>query len=193
VYRDARTAALSADSGRAVGRVVRDGARLGVDVEGQANGGNQKVLLTLPTGGTAEVLTVGDGYWLGGDAKFWTHQLGDAAAARAMRGRYASITESDATELGSFTLRTLLTDTFALPDVAALESDTDAAAQTDVDGRPVYVLGRPGGARLWVAADGSGTLLRVVGPKSERSDLTFSQWGHATTFAEPPPAKVVRG
>lgn len=186
VYRAARTASLSAESGRAVGTVTSDGTRLRIDLEGTADGGNQTVFITTPAGGTAEVRTVGDGYWVGGDEAHWTEITGDAKSAKALVGRYAPVAETDATELGSFTLRSILTDAFTWPDLALLESDTGEAPLTEVDGRPAYVLGQRGGARLWVAADGSGTLLRLVGPKSEPTDLTFSKWGRATTFTEPP-------
>ena len=53
VYRDARTAALSAESGHAVGTVSRNGATVRIDLEGQANGSNQKVLITTPKAGVA--------------------------------------------------------------------------------------------------------------------------------------------
>jgi hypothetical protein len=191
VFRATRTASLSAESGHAKGTVTRDGAVLGIDVEGLANGTNQTVFITTPAGGTAEVLTVGDGYWVGGDEAHWAEITGDAKTAKTLVGKYAPITESDATELGSFTLRSILTDAFAQPDLALLESDTGAATETEVAGRPAYLLGAPAGARLWVTADGSGTLLRVVGPKSDPSDLTFSEWSRAATFAEPPPDRLV--
>ncbi len=74
-----------------------------------------------------------------------------------------------------------------------LESDSGAATETEVDGRPAYLLGEEGGARMWVAADGSATLLRVVGPKSEPSDLVFTDWGRVTTFTEPPSRQDRRG
>lgn len=191
VYRDARTAALSAESGHAVGTVTSDGTKLRIDLEGQANGSNQTVFITTPQGGIAEVLTVGTDYWVGGDEAHWADITGNAKAAKALVGKYAAVTKSDATELGSFTLRSILTDAFAQPDLAALESDTRAAAETEVDGRPAYLLGAKGGTRMWVAADGSGTLLRYVGPKREPADLTFSDWGRATTFTQPPPDRVV--
>lgn len=191
VFRDARTAALSAESGHVTGKVTREGAELGIDVEGRANGSNQTVFITTPKGGTAEVLTVGDGWWVGGDEAHWAEITGDPKAAAALVGKYASVTESDATELGSFTLRTILTDAFEQPDIAVLESDTGPATETELDGRPAYLLGAPGGARIWVAADGSGNLLRLVGPKSDPSDLTFTDWGRARTFTEPPPDEVV--
>jgi hypothetical protein len=191
VFRDARTASLSAESGHAKGTVTRDGATLGIDVEGRANGANQTVFITTPKGGTAEVLTVGDGYWVGGDEAHWADITGDAKAAKALVGKYAPVSQTDATELGSFTLRRLLTDTFSLPELTRLESDTGAAREVEVDGRPAYVLGKEGGPQLWVAADGSGTLLRAVGPASAPSDLTYSDWGRARTFTQPAPADLV--
>lgn len=191
VFRAARTAALSAASGHARGTQTREGRRLHIDVEGVANGSNQTVFITTPQGGTSEVLTVGNGYWLGGDEAFWVEQTGDAAAGKGMVGKYVPITESDATELGTFTLRGILTEKFSLPEFAAFESDTAPVQETSVGGRPAYVLGTPGGARMWVAADGSGTLLRAVGPKSAPSDISFSGWDRARTFGPPPPSKVV--
>jgi hypothetical protein len=191
VFRATRTDSLAAQSGHAVGIVTGDGKRLGIDVSGLANGSNQKVFLTTPDGGTAEVLTIGDDYWIGGDEAYWAEATGDAATAAAFVGKYAPITESDATELGSFTLRTILTDLFGLPELALLESNTGPATVTEVDGRPAYLLGAKGGPRLWVAADGSGTLLRAVGAKSEPLDLSFSDWDRAGTFTEPPPSKVI--
>ena len=191
VFRSTRTDSLAAQSGHAVGTMTREGKRLGIDVSGLANGSNQKVFITTPDGGTAEVLTIGDDYWIGGDDAYWLEATGDAKTAATLVGKYAPITESDASELGSFTLRTILTDLFGLPDLALLESNTGPASVTEVDGRPAYLLGGKGGPRLWVAADGSGTLLRAVGAKSEPLDLSFSEWDRAGTFTEPPPSKVI--
>ena len=190
VYRTARTAALSAASGHAEGSQTREGRTLEIDVEGVANGSNQTVFITTDKG-TAEVLTVGDKYWLGGDKAFWVEQTGDAAAGAGMVGKYVPITESDATELGSFTLRSILTEKFALPEFAAFESDSSPAQETEIGGRAAYLLGDRGGARLWVASDGSGALLRAVGPKTAPSDLVFSDWDRAERFAPPPASKVV--
>jgi len=171
--------------------MTREGKRLRIDVEGVANGSNQTVFITTPDGGTAEVLTVGDAHWIGGDQAYWAEATGDAKAAPALVGRYAPITESDATELGSFALRTILTDIFSVPELTLLESNTGSARETTVGGRAAYVLGQASGPRLWVAADGSGALLRAVGPKSQPSDLTFSDWDRAKTFTGPPPASLL--
>ena len=67
----ARTYALSAGSGRVAGSLRRAGDDLTIDVEGTASGTNQRLYLTREGAGTAEVLTVGNDYWLGGDEAFW--------------------------------------------------------------------------------------------------------------------------
>ena len=165
----------------------------GIDVEGQANGSNQTVFITTKAGGTAEVLTVGDGL-LGrrGRGALGRHHRRTPRPPRRWWASTRRSPESDATELGSFTLRTILTDAFAQPDLAVLESDTGAATETEVDGQPAYVLGRQGGPRLWVAADGSGTAAALRRAEERAgSDLTFTDWGRATTFTEPPPDRVV--
>lgn len=193
VYRSARTSALTAASGHVVGTTKHEDVTLRIDVEGTADGQNQTVFITTPDGGTSEVVMVADEYWLGGDEAFWAEQTGDPAAGRAMVGKYVQIAESDATENGSYTLRGILTGLFALPGFVALESDTEPVEEDEVGGRAAYLLGEEGGARLWVAADGSGTVLRAVGPASAPADLEFSDWGRATTFTRPPPSKVVEG
>lgn len=190
VYRTARTAALSAASGHAEGSQTREGRTLEIDVEGVANGSNQTVFITTDKG-TAEVITVGDKYWLGGDKAFWVEQTGDAAAGARMVGKYVPITESDATELGSFTLRSILTEKFGLAEFAALESDPAAAERTSLRGTDAWLLTGRSGARLWVAADGSAALLRAVGPKSKPSDLSFTDWDRAERFRQPTDDQIV--
>ena len=191
VYRAARTASLAASSGHAVGTVTRDGTTLGIDVEGEANGSNQTVFITTPDGGTAEVLTVGDGYWVGGDEAYWTESTGDAKRARTLVGKYAPITESDATELGSFTLRTLLTDAFALPELPC-------SSPTPAPRPPPRSTGARRTCSVEPAAPACGWPPTAVAPccawwapRGDPSDLTFSDWERATRFTEPPPAQVL--
>jgi hypothetical protein len=193
VFRTARTSALSAESGHVVGSTTHDDKTLRIDVEGTADGSNQTVFITTPDGGTSEVVVVGNDYWLGGDEAFWAEQTGDPKAGAAMVGKYVQISESDATENGSYTLRGILTSLLTLPEVAAFEGDTSPVQEGEVDGRPAFVLGHEGGARLWVATDGSGTVLRAVGPPSAPADLEFSDWNRAGTFTPPPASKVVEG
>lgn len=191
VYRDVRTSALSAGSGRATGSQTREGRRLRIDVEGVANGSNQTVFTTTPDGGTSEVRTVSGRYWLGGDEAFWVEQTGDPKAGADMVGKYVEISESDATENGSFTLRSILTEKFGLAEFAALESDRSAAERTSLRGTDAWLLTGKSGARLWVAADGSASLLRAVGPKSKPSDLSFTDWDRAQRVRQPTADQIV--
>lgn len=194
VFQKARTAALAAGSGRVTGTVSHEGKTLDIDVEGAADGRNQRVLITTGGGGTSEVVMADGGYWLGGDEAFWAAQTGDPAAGREMVGKFVAIDESAATELGSYSLSGILTDFFDHPMVTpVLEGDRAAAERTTVEGRQAYAIGRDGGARLWVAADGSGMVLRAEGPPGAPTDLVFSDWGRARTFTPPPASAVVEG
>ncbi|MEO6789461.1 MAG: hypothetical protein ABI249_04115 [Ornithinibacter sp.] len=190
-FRAVRTAALSAESARIEGTLQRQGKPLGLEVEGAADGSNQQLFLTVQDGGRPEVLTVGEDYWLGGDEAFWAEQTGDPAAGKSMVGTYVPIGKADAEELGSFTLRSILTQKFAEPAFSAMETSTDAVRTDEVGGSPAYVLDGAGGAQLWVAADGSATLLRLVGSSDDPADLAFSLWDRAQTFTPPPPSSVV--
>ena len=191
LFRAARTAALAAESARIEGSLERQGKAFEVEVEGTAGGSNQELFLVVDGGGRAEVLTVGDEYWLGGDEAFWVEQTGDAEAGKAMVGRYVPIAESDAKELGSFTLRSILTDEFSDPAIAAIETSSEPVLEQELDGEPVYVLSGADGAELTVAADGSATLLRLVGPTDSPADLAFTRWGRVDTFTAPPASAVV--
>ena len=87
-------------------------------------------------------------------------------------GKYAPITESDATELGSFTLRSILTELFALPELALLESEHrpgDRDRGRRPRGLPARQHGRPapvgGRRRQRDAAAGRRGEERAVGPQ----------------------------
>jgi hypothetical protein len=185
VFRDARTFALAAESARVEGMLARGKQRVQVVLEGTASGDDQRVRVEEPTGGTAEVLTVGDGHWLGGDAAYWAGRGESASVAADHATTYLVVSAAAARAVAPWTLRTLLTDRFARPDLAALESDASPVGTDDLDGQQVWVLGSRGRAQLWVAPDGSGELLRMVVPSGEVADLTFGSWGRVTTWPAP--------
>lgn len=191
LFREVRTAALAAESARIEGTLQRQGKQYGLEVEGAADGTNQQLFLTVKDGGRPEVLTVGSDYWLGGDEAFWTEQTGDAAAGKAMVGKYVPITRGDAKELGSFTPRTILTEKLSDPAFSDMEASTDPVGTDEIKGTPAYVLDGDDGAQLWVAADGSATLLRIVGSSEAPADLVFSAWDRAAVVTAPEPSSVV--
>ena len=85
------------------------------------------------------------------------------------------------------------TETCGRREIAALETAASPGEGSEVDGKAGYILGKADGARLWVLADGSATLVRAVGPSTAPADLVFSDWGRAQTFTPPPASMVVEG
>lgn len=189
-FRDTRVFALSAASGRVVGLVGSGSRAVDLELEGSASGGDQRVRVTSGDGRTAEVLTVGLDHWLSGNEAFWTARTGSATKARAVAGGYVPVDADEAAEVAPYTLRDLLSEAFARPAVAALEGGFGPAADDEVDGTAAWVIGDTGGPRLWVAADGSAELLRLVVPGSDALDLVFSQWGRVEPLNAPAPADV---
>lgn len=187
-YRDTRTFALAAESGRARGAVRRGGDRVDVDLAGDAAGSNQHVVVEGTGVGLAEVLTVDDRHWLAGDLDFWRSRGLTTARARTATSGWLAVTPAQARAVAPWTLRTLLTDRFSLPAVAALESDSTPVGEQDVDGRRLWVLGSRGSPRLWVVPDGSAELVRLVVPGG--TDLTFSRWGRVEPLPAPDPGTV---
>ena len=128
VYRAARTAALSAASGHAEGSQTREGRTLKIDVEGtgerlepdrlhhHAKAARPRCSPSVtPTGSAA------------------TRRSGSSRPATRppARGWSASTCRSPSPtrpSSGSFTLRSILTEKFALPEFAAFESDSGAGA-----------------------------------------------------------------
>lgn len=191
VFRDTRTFALAAASGRAEGTLPRGRQVVRVELEGTAAGANQHVLVEAKGAGIVEVLTVDGRHWLSGDVDFWRDRGKRVRDARAAAGGWHGVSEARARQVAPWTLRTLLTQWFADPDVAALESVPLVVARDEAGDRELWVLGRPGGPRLWVAADGSGELVRLVRPGRIPTEIGFSGWERVEPRTAPAPGEVL--
>ena len=192
VFLDTRTSALAADSGRVEGTLPRSRRAVSLRLEGSAAGANQRAVVDAGRAGTAEVLTVDGARWLSGDVEFWQGRGERLREARRSATGWHEVTEGQARRVAPWTLRTLLTDWFGRPDVAALESDTRTVSTDESRGRELWVLGRAGAAQLWVAADGSGELVRLLLPGPVPTDVVFSEWGRVAPLTAPPAADVLR-
>ncbi|PKW27479.1 hypothetical protein ATL31_2323 [Phycicoccus duodecadis] len=190
LFFDTRTFALSAQSAHVAGTVLRGRVRVTIDLEGNASGTQQRLRVTAPGAGTAELLTVGDRTWLSGDQAFWSRRLGSAAAARPYRDKYLLVSPRQAAAVGPYTLRGLLTARFARPDVTTLQKRTRPALVEALGGDVVWRLGLGAGG-LVVASDGSAALLRFTTVGTDPSDLRFDRWGQVGSFTEPAPADVI--
>ncbi len=188
-FRDARTFALSADSGHVVGTLGAGATAARIDLEGAAGQPNAQLVRSVPGRGTAVVRTVGEARWVAGDEAFWTAVSPSRAATRV--GRWVPASDALLAAAGTETLRGVVTSVLAAPAVARLEGSTAPVTPEDVGGRAAWRLGSPsGGAQLWVAADGGGELLRVSVTGTGAADLVFDRWERATRWDPPAPGEV---
>ncbi|MGL4178482.1 MAG: hypothetical protein ACRCSN_20690 [Dermatophilaceae bacterium] len=189
LYAKVRAAALAAKSGRIVGSVTTEGGTVTVDIEGLADGSNQKAEIGVGDG-TAQILTVGGKYYMSGDAAFWTEQTGEAQAAKQLAGKYVEISEADAKEIGDLSLGSILRETFEDEELSRLETLTTSVQTRTEGGAKVWVASDPSGAEFWVDPE-SENLLKIVITGTEPGELTFDSWNAAATVAAPPASKIV--
>ncbi|MGG5258086.1 hypothetical protein [Phycicoccus avicenniae] len=190
-FREARTFALSAGSAHLVGTLGAGRSTVRVDLEGSASAANERLVRRAPGRGVAVVLVVGDGHWLAGDAAFWRTRTRSAAAVTARVGRWLPVSAAQASAVGPERVRDVLATVFSAPSVAALEGVPDPVVATEVDGRPAWLLGSEArGARVWVAADSGGEVLRIAVSGERALDLVASGWERARTWSAPAAGEV---
>lgn len=194
LYARARTSALAAKSGRVRGEMVQDGESMTIDLFGLSDGTNQSFTMSVGTEGRATMLTVGGKTLMSADETFWTTQLDDAELAKLFVGKYVSVPAADAEELGRATLKDLLSELFAEKELTALEGANTRVEKATVDGQEVFTLQeRVGGdgSSIVVSADGTATLLRIVGPKDSPGTLEFTEWNAVKPVAAPAAKDVI--
>ena len=190
LYTKVRAASLAAKSGHLSGTVTQDGEKTSLDIAGTADGSNQKLEVGVGKG-KAEILTVGGKYFMSGDKAFWTEQTGDSKAAKLLVGKYVQVSAADAKDLGDLTLGAMLKEMFAEKQLSTLEKLT-SSVETRTEG----------GAKVWVASDGSGSeiwvdpeterLVKIVIAGDQAGALTFDSWDAVKKVAAPPATKVVK-
>lgn len=188
----ARTTALAAESTHLVGTVTDDGKPMDVDVSGRTDGTNQSLKLKVGGGQEATILTIGSRYYLLGNEEFWTEQ-GGSQVAKLLQDKYVLMPASEAKDFGDLTIESLLTEMFADPDVQKIQT-SGTVTRGRVDGDEAYVVTGPGGAQqgeFFVSADGKATLLKVIGPRDDPAQLTFSEWDQVKPVPAPPESKVI--
>lgn len=191
VYAAARAAALKATSATMTGTVPEAGSTLTLTVSGATSGDPQTLTVNFGAGqGTATIVTVAKAYYMTGDAAFWTSQA-DAAAAKALKGKWVAMDAASTQGFGDFRIGAMLTEMFATPEMGVFESLTSPVTRGEVKGRAAWVIGEAGDAQVFIAADGSGELLKIVGPKSTPGDLVFTNWNKAPKIVAPAKKDVV--
>lgn len=192
VYKQARQTALAAKNGHVSGTVTDSGTQTSIDLLGTADGSNQKVTFRAASEGTFTLLTVAGKNWVQGDKTFWTANA-DAATATRLDGKWVVVPDEQAKDFGDTNLKGLLSDMFDNKSLSTLESLATAVNETEVGGVQAYVLQDKGSddGQVFVTADGSAHLIKIVGPKDQPGTLTFSQWDAVKPFTAPAAGDIV--
>lgn len=191
LFDQARTTALAAKSTHITGSITDDGKPITVDLAGTTDGSNQSLELGIGSGAKVTILTVAGKYYLLGNAKFWSRELG-GDAAKLLDGKYVKIPPTEVKEFGDLTIKSLLTDMFEDKDMQAAVKAADAkVTKTTVDGAAAYSIGDSTGGELVVSADGKATIFKVVGPSDDEGELEFSEWDKVAKVAAPNPSTVI--
>ena len=196
VFSQAQRSVLSASTAHLSGWVVKSGQRLTLDIAGRVDGTNQTLQMSLGTSGSMTALTVGGAIYVKGDKTFWDSSAGAGSGDR-IGDKYVILTGSDATDIGSVTMKDLLTGMFSDSSLSALKAVTSQVRRATVDGQDAYVLtdtragtGSSSG-ELDVTTDGTARLIAVRTVGSEQGEVHFTDWGAVGPVLAPPPAEVL--
>lgn len=186
LYAAARHSAMAASSAHVTGASTSGGVTSTLDLSGNRDGTNQRVLLGSPKDGSVEIRVVDGTTYLKGDRTYWTAQA-DARTAAAVSGRFVRLPGDQARARGT-TLASILTTVFPEDQLSATDVLNSTVARRTVDGRPAYVLTqRVGGdgARMSVSTDARHDLLRVDGTSKKPGTLHFSGWNTVPEVTAP--------
>lgn len=192
LFDKARATALAAESVHLTGTVTNDDAPMDIDLAGRLDGSNQKLELGVGAGQQATILTVAKRYYLLGNDEFWTEQ-GGADLADTLEGKYVLVPAADAKDFGDLTVKEALTELFDDSDVKAM-GDSGKVTKGRLEGSEVYTLSDARGAQhgqMFLSADGKATLLKLIGPRDDPGQMTFTEWDEVAEVKAPPKSKVV--
>jgi hypothetical protein len=192
LFDQAKATALAAKSVHLSGSVTNDGVPMDIDLAGQLDGSNQTLELGLGAGLKATIFTVGKKYYLLANDEFWTEQ-GGGDLADALKDKYVLVPAEAAKDFGDLTVKDALTEMFEDEDLQAI-GKSGTVAKGRLDGAEVYTLSDAAGAQqgqLFLSADGKATLLKMIGPRDDPGQLTFSDWNEVAPVKAPSASKVV--
>lgn len=190
LYKQLRASSLAAKSGHVKGNVSDEGETMAIDLAGAADGSNMEATFGAKEG-TFTLRAVAGKYWIKGDEKYWTTSVG-ADAAKAVGAKWLAVPPGESKGMDDTTLKSLLTEMFGDEDMSKLESLTTEVGTGTLSGVDTYVLTDKIGdsGQLITTADDKAQLLKIVGPKGQPSQLTFSEWDAVKPFTAPKAADV---
>ncbi|WP_299445652.1 hypothetical protein [uncultured Phycicoccus sp.] len=191
LYTTVRATALAAESGHVTGFVTDGEESTTFDLEGRADGSNQRAKVSRDAGGTLTMLTVKGKHYVSGDWDFWAAATEPSTADRLV-GTQVRVPEARATAFSDLTLGGLLADTFARETLSVVETFGSSVSVRHANDRDYWVLSWAD-TEVWVEP-GTHRLLKVVrSTEEDPAELTFDAWDDAATFKAPSSSKVLKG
>lgn len=192
LYATVRAAALEARSGHVTGFLTHGEDRvLQVNLEGTADGSNQRIRLSSKGRGSASLLVVEDREYVSADWDFWAAAT-EPKVADTLKDRQVRLETDKVWTYPDLSLGGILREAFreeALPWTSRFTSSVKMRHENDHD---IWVLVVDEGHEIWVDRE-SGLPLRLVRTLEDPADLTFDSWGEVAPHEAPRKARVYKG
>jgi hypothetical protein len=179
ILASAVAAAQSAGSVHVAGTIHEQGT-LGLDLDlvtGKGAAG------TISQGAPKFKLIVSGGdFYFQGNRAFWLKAAHSQAAVQLLLGKW--IREPSAASQSASIAH--LTSIKSLMDALVKSHGTlSKGATTTIAGQPAIALNDSNGGRLYVATTGKPYPLKLIGKRTARGEVTFTQYGHTFTIVAP--------
>lgn len=180
IWHAAQWSLKATKSARIHGTMVSSGTEVEIDVAGNRDGSNMKMVKSRD-GWTAEILVVGDSEYIKGDAAYWLAAGVGEATIERIGTKYL---KQARTTTGILTVGQLV----FMDDIDFLNAST--VTKSELSGTPVYVLTKRASdaeSTAWVTVEEWPRVLRyrLTSAGGLVSDLTFSQWNAVPLFSAP--------
>lgn len=169
------------------------GERATITMVGIFNGMNQQTTVRSGDREFTYLAPEFDSNFVKGNRAFWLHELDfDDPADVPSPDTWVRIDILEMNQIIDRDWRDLFA--FRVPRMASPTFIAEAAPAPrercgDVD---CFVIRTEDTGTFYLTTDGTGTLVRYVGPEGSDEDLTFSQWGTTPTVREPAPETIFR-
>ena len=192
LYTKARESAKAAKSVHLKGQMTESGESMKIDLAG-IRGGDTVGTVSMKDG-TFEIRRVGSTVYMKSTADYWKKNAG-AEAAEMIGNKYLKLPADAAKDMDEFTVGALLDGIFEDESLSTVDKLASKVEETTVNGQPAYLLSErldPNGAKIYLAADGTAHLLRIVGPKDDPGSMDFSEWDAVTAATAPAASQIAK-
>lgn len=191
LYATVRASALAAESGHVTGFVTDGGESLTLDIQGRADGSNQRAKVSRDAGGSLTMLTVKGKHYVTGDWDFWAAAT-EPKTADQLVGAQVRVPAAKALRYSDVTLGGLLAETFAAETLSLVATFGSSVSVRHANDKDFWVLSLAD-TEIWVDPATERLLKVVRSAEQSHAELTFDQWDDVPPYKAPSSSKVLKG